>query len=398
MNNYFCSNLSLETHFVIQFFVSFFFPSIGSELLVIVVDANPDTWSALDATAREIDEVSASQATLSSSTTTTPSSTSNQRRLTYGEFVSYLELFIALFACSSRKNQLAVLAYNGTEGGYLYPPLDPTTISTTPSNIPNKNIPMIDLRTESLRPAVVKKYIHQGLLYLRYKDSLTNLSSSSSSSSSLVDPTLLSSLAISSNFSSLGSCLTQALCYINKQKGLLSTSNLPMNTSNTTNNTLNQTINPNNPNQGNYHKLRSRIIVFQASPDNAAQYIQVINVFCSAARYSIPIDSVLLGTSASIFLQQAASLTNAQHLRPDPAVGHFAGFYQYLITLLLPDIRTRQDLLLPPQNDVDLRAHCFCHQQHVTTAWLCFVCLSIWCKQLDICRTCGTGKSTKKIN
>ena len=124
-----------------------------------------------------------------------------------------------------------------------------------------------------------------------------------------------------------------------------------------------------------------------------AHYIAAVNCFYSASRLGVPVDSCVLGRAGSVFLQQAAYLTQGLHVAPDaaPAAAHLQNLHQFLVTLLLPSLKARSsELLLPLRRNVNLRAHCFCHRQHRSLAWLCHVCLSVWCRELSSCPTCGT--------
>lgn len=299
---------------------------------MVIVDADRRGWSALDATARALDEEAASAATKPGKSEVSGSN----RCSNFPEFITALELFLAAFASNSRPNQLAVFAYDGIEGGYLFPDRE-----------------LRQHAGDSLRPAAIKQRIRAGLMQLRY-------GRAAAEAALTADGFGWAEPDVNTRYGSLGSCLSLALCYAHKQR-------------------------KSNP------KLSCRIIVFQASSDVPAQYISVINGVYSAQRLGIPIDSCLLNSKErSVFLQQAAYLTAGQHLRPDPAAGHHASLLQYFIMLLLPDARTRSDMLLPPQHDVNLRAHCFCHKEHKSVAWLCYVCLSIWCKAEPVCPTCGT--------
>ena len=47
-------------------------------------------------------------------------------------------------------------------------------------------------------------------------------------------------------------------------------------------------------------------------------------------------------------------------------------------------------LQLPRATTVDLRAACFCHQATVDTAYVCSVCLGIFCDVHATCPTCST--------
>lgn len=69
--------------------------------------------------------------------------------------------------------------------------------------------------------------------------------------------------------------------------------------------------------------------------------------------------------------------------RPDAMLQYFLHHY-------LPSSKTRQYLRLPRQENVDFRAACFCHRRAVEMAYVCSVCLSIFCEASTECPTCGT--------
>lgn len=134
-------------------------------------------------------------------------------------------------------------------------------------------------------------------------------------------------------------------------------------------------------------QLQSRVLILQAAPDDAAQYIPVINCAFSAQRMALCLDSMCVGRHGSTLLQQCAHTTGGVHTHPTPAV--HAALYEHMVSLYLPEPALRSLLLLPPQHSVDLRASCFCHKRPLELGWICSVCLSIWCKQSSSCAICG---------
>ena len=51
------------------------------------------------------------------------------------------------------------------------------------------------------------------------------------------------------------------------------------------------------------------------------------------------------------------------------------------------------------QTEVDFRASCFCHKRQIEEAYMCSVCLSVFCEPLDRCSTCDTPtRSSYKRN
>jgi len=131
--------------------------------------------------------------------------------------------------------------------------------------------------------------------------------------------------------------------------------------------------------------IRPRILVIQASPDTSAQYIPIMNCIFSAQRQGILLDSVVLSSDDSTFLQQASHLTGGIYLKPM----HQNGLLQYLLSCLLADPYARKYLNLPTQSKVDYRASCFCHKRVIDIGFVCSVCLSIFCTLSPKCSTCG---------
>ena len=351
---------------------------MSDELLLVVVDATASSWSVLDAEAERL-----SSSSSSSDGSVTP------RLSSFPEFLVTLETFLSAFATTSRRNRLAVIAYNGLEGGYLYPPPPPSPLPVVDSLLQSSS--KILNEEDLLRPAVIKRFVRRGLLRLRYGTerctqavmasvSAQNNATSTTGTTTPIgsylpvedEESLTRSFPVSSRFNSLGNCLTLALCFSQRLK-------------------RESTVTGKRP-------LPSRIVVFKAADDVPASYINVINAAFSAHRLSIPIDSCVIGSSQSPYLQQSAYLTQGITLRPDVQSGHHAHLVQYLLSLFLPDSKTRRnELLMPPQLSVDLKATCFCHKKGVSQAFLCFVCLSVWCVPSDVCATCGTSYRMNKF-
>ncbi|KAG3117309.1 hypothetical protein PI124_g3417 [Phytophthora idaei] len=131
--------------------------------------------------------------------------------------------------------------------------------------------------------------------------------------------------------------------------------------------------------------LRPRILVIQKSPDVSEHYIAIMNGIFSAQKKNVAVDACILTTEHSSFMQQAAYLTGGIYYKPND----HSGLLQYLISIYLPDPFMRKLLKLPSQDSVDFRAMCFCHREVISTAYVCPVCLSLFCEFRPICSTCG---------
>ncbi|DBA00011.1 TPA: hypothetical protein N0F65_002014 [Lagenidium giganteum] len=131
--------------------------------------------------------------------------------------------------------------------------------------------------------------------------------------------------------------------------------------------------------------VRPRILVIQKSPDVSEHYISIMNGIFSAQKKSVSVDACILSHEHSSFMQQAAYLTGGIYYKPND----HSGLLQYLMSIYLPDPSMRKMLKLPTQDSVDFRAMCFCHKEVISTAFVCPVCLSLFCEFQPICSTCG---------
>ncbi|KAL5729539.1 RNA polymerase II transcription factor B subunit 4 [Ranunculus cassubicifolius] len=130
-----------------------------------------------------------------------------------------------------------------------------------------------------------------------------------------------------------------------------------------------------------------RILCLQGSPDGPEQYVAVMNAIFSAQRSMVPIDSCVIGSQHSAFLQQASYITGGVYLKPQ----HLDSLFQYLSTVFATDLHSRTVLELPKPAGVDFRASCFCHKKTIDMGYICSVCLSIFCKHHKKCSTCGSA-------
>ncbi|PHU15424.1 hypothetical protein BC332_16629 [Capsicum chinense] len=130
-----------------------------------------------------------------------------------------------------------------------------------------------------------------------------------------------------------------------------------------------------------------RILCLHGSPDGPGQYVAVMNSIFSAQRSMVPIDSCVIGSQHSAFLQQASYITGGVYLKPQVS----DGLFQYLSTVFATDLHSRGFLQLPRPVGVDFRASCFCHKNTIDMGYICSVCLSIFCKHHKKCSTCGSN-------
>jgi len=146
------------------------------------------------------------------------------------------------------------------------------------------------------------------------------------------------------------------------------------------------------------HKLRSgleahaRILVVQARPDQATQYIAAMNAAFAAQKCSILVDVADFTREGSKILQQVAHLSGGimQHYNNTSS----AAFMSHLLSVYLTDQEERRFVRLPPQAPIVLQAACFCHGQLCSRGYVCSVCVSVFCKDPKTsratCPTCST--------
>lgn len=127
-----------------------------------------------------------------------------------------------------------------------------------------------------------------------------------------------------------------------------------------------------------------RILCLQGSPDGPQQYVAVMNSIFSAQRSMVPVDSCIVGSQHSAFLQQASHITGGIYLKPQQP----EGLFQFLVMVFATDLHSRRFLQLPRPTGVDFRASCFCHKKTIDMGYVCSVCLSIFCEHSKKCSTC----------
>jgi transcription initiation factor TFIIH subunit 3 len=291
-----------------------------SELLISIIDCTPRSWASLEAES------------------VAPGS---PRRATFPEFAAALQVFLAAFCVSSRRNRVAVLGFNGNEGGWLLLPPE----GASPGG-------MVD----HMRPVAVQRALERGLWRLRYGvggGGAAMEEEGAAPAAGAEDAPPPPPPPPRRAFSSLAACMALAMCLAHR-RGAGS----------------------------------ARLLAVQASPDVPSQYIAFNNAVVSAAHRGVAVDALVLGGDSSVFLQQAAHQTHGMYLKP--AAELHAGLLQYVLQLLLPEVALRSVLLQPPQASVNLKAHCFCHKRFRSLAMMCTTCLSLWCAEHagGVCATC----------
>ncbi|TNY17428.1 transcription factor Tfb4-domain-containing protein [Rhodotorula diobovata] len=133
-------------------------------------------------------------------------------------------------------------------------------------------------------------------------------------------------------------------------------------------------------------RAKPRIVVLSVTQDSSAQYVPIMNCIFTAQKNNIEIDVCKVFGPDAVFLQQACHLTSGAYYRLERR----AALLQYLLVGFLPGPQAHKALTQPRQDQVDLRAACFCHRRIVDVGYVCSVCLSIFCAPRPVCSTCRT--------
>jgi transcription initiation factor TFIIH subunit 3 len=131
-----------------------------------------------------------------------------------------------------------------------------------------------------------------------------------------------------------------------------------------------------------------RIMVLTRSPDPVANFESTMNAVFAAHRIRVVIDSILIKVRSSLFLNQAAILTNgfsiALQTRPKCLI-------QYLLTI--PPLCIRHLIVLKKVKAIDYKTPAVNTKNMIDIGLMCPVCLSVFEKTekpMFRCTVCGT--------
>ena len=365
-----------------------------TEHLIVIVDASAAGWRRAEAVAAAAAAAATAAAEAAAATAAAGLAVSAGapppvgrvgvagRRLAFEEFLRVLHLFLAAYAACDRRAALAVIGYDGERGGYAWPPSPPPPPpSAADSAAPSPPVAGTEEEeAEHLRGAAVTRTVTAALRRLRRPTPapeeyvvapaagsaadrrMTAADAAVLGAEVALDRDAAAGTGVYASAHSLAPALSLALCR--------------------------------------HHAVArrapggatSRILVFSAGGDAPSQYIAVANAIFSAQRYGVSLDAVAMAGVKSVALQQAAHLTGGTY--SEPTLEQHAGLFQFLVMMYLPPPPLRSTFALPAKRTVDLRAACFCHKRHVDVAWVCAVCLSIWCDYTPACLTCGATSAT----
>jgi transcription initiation factor TFIIH subunit 3 len=117
-----------------------------------------------------------------------------------------------------------------------------------------------------------------------------------------------------------------------------------------------------------------------------------MNSIFSAQKLGVLIDAMIVSKFDSHILQQACFLTGGLYFKHMDE----RDTLQMLCTYFLADSSVREMFNQPVQKSVDFKASCFCHKTPVEYAFMCSVCLTLLCNEVDVCPVCSTPMRSKK--
>lgn len=330
---------------------------ISMDLLVLVLDLNPVEWGKRGTQQAEHEQQHKNDTTTvaSASAALPPFST----------IFSQILIFLNAFMLLSKQNKLSVIAAHPRTAEYLYP-----------NSFTDNTTQISSSRTTSERKRKEDAENNDDDEVMLVNDQQQTARSSSSSSVSVIvkkevqrlikrhQSAVVKNSEVEENGSMFAPAVSLGLCYINRLKRV-------------------------------FPKLRSRLLVISASEDNTYEYVTMMNAIFSAHKLQVPVDSCVLHSEDSLFLQQASAITSGLYLHPSAA--HQSAVLQHLLFTFLPDPISRSHLILPQQSSVDYRATCFCHRRVVDQAMVCPVCLAIYCKATPRCAMCQSQFQTQIV-
>jgi transcription initiation factor TFIIH subunit 3 len=141
-------------------------------------------------------------------------------------------------------------------------------------------------------------------------------------------------------------------------------------------------------------RVKSRVLVVQASEDDAEQYVPMMNAMFAAQSSNIFIDCLCLNEKESSFLQQAAFVSGGVYAKPEKSKKGAGDetredLLERALCSFLPDRFSRRFLRPPRAGSIDFRSSCFCHGNRISKGFVCSVCLSVFCAKEGTCQTCG---------
>lgn len=177
--------------------------------------------------------------------------------------------------------------------------------------------------------------------------------------------------------------LSMALCHINRLNLSSSSSSTTASSSSSSSNSQSKSSETSNI------RVQPRILILSVTQDAPNSYVPIMNCIFTAQKSNIQIDVVKVLGKDAVFLQQASHLTSGTYYRL-PSSSPKSSLLQYLLCNFLSGPLGSKHLNRAKQDEVDLRAACFCHRKIVDIGFVCSVCLSIFCSPLPVCTTCRT--------
>ncbi|CAK5077057.1 unnamed protein product [Meloidogyne enterolobii] len=131
-----------------------------------------------------------------------------------------------------------------------------------------------------------------------------------------------------------------------------------------------------------YPNSSGSIIIVNLAQNLSNEHSTLMNLFFAAKHSSLVVNSVSLNGNVPI-LQQASDITGGTNMVLD----NIKLLAQTILSECL--IASKTSLFTHPQQDIDYRAVCHCHNKLLSIGWVCSVCLSVTCNYVPFCKICN---------
>jgi transcription factor TFB4 len=135
-------------------------------------------------------------------------------------------------------------------------------------------------------------------------------------------------------------------------------------------------------------EVNKRVLVLTRSADPVVNFESTMNAVFAAHRIGVVVDSVLIGVKTSLFLTQAAILTNGFSIA---LINRPKCLLQYLLTI--PPLSVRKFIVMTKIKAVDYKTPAVNTKNMIDMGILCPICLSVYEKTgtpIYRCTVCGS--------
>ncbi|OHT13715.1 hypothetical protein TRFO_16035 [Tritrichomonas foetus] len=139
-------------------------------------------------------------------------------------------------------------------------------------------------------------------------------------------------------------------------------------------------------------EFMKRIFVITPSKDSESSFESTMNAIFAAHRINVTIDSVLINISESLFLNQAAILTNGFTISVKNRLKYLLQYF-----LSIPPLPVRNLMVLKKVKAIDYKTPSVNTKELIDQGLMCPICLSVYQKTDKPLNTCKVCKSYQQL-